>query len=93
MQQQTDAVVRRYTAAPLVEGEAISLTGLVTRVGTGLGIGLVDGGHLDTLRRADVVTVPLTEEVFITTYVVHKRQRFGLSDALQRFLAHVKTLN
>lgn len=93
MRQQTDAIVRKYAAAPVIVGEAISLAGLVTRVGTRLGVGLVDGGHLDTLRRTDVVVVPLTEDVRITTYVLHKQQRFGSPDVLQRFLAHVRTLS
>jgi len=93
MRQQTDAIVRKYTAAPVIAGEANSLTGLITRVGAGLGVGLVDSGHLETLRRADVVAVPLAEDEPIITYVLHKHQRFGPPDALQRFLAHVKTLN
>jgi len=93
MRQQTDAIVRKYAAAPVIAGEANSLTGLITRIGAGLGVGLVDSGHLETLRRADVVAVPLAENEFIATYVLHKHQRFGLPDALQRFLAHVKTLN
>jgi len=93
MRQQTDAIVRKYTAAPVIAGEASSLSGLVTRVGAGLGVGLVDSGHIDTLNRTDVVTVRLMEDVRIATYLLHKHQRFGLPDALQRFLAHVKTLN
>jgi len=93
MRQQTDAIVRKHTAALTIAGEASSLTGLVTRIGAGLGVGLVDSGHLEISRRADVVAVPLTEGERIATYVLHKHQRFGLSDALQRFLAHVKTLN
>jgi len=93
MRQQTDAIVRKHTAAPAIAGEASSLTGLVTRVGAGLGVGLVDSGHLDTLRRTDVVAVPLVEDVCIATYVLHKHQRVGLPDALRRFLAHIKTLN
>ena len=45
-----------------------------------------------TLRRSDVVTIPLREDERITTFVLHKHQRFGLPDALQRFVAHAKTL-
>ncbi len=93
MRQQTDAIVRRYSAAPAIVGDANSLTGLVTRVGAGLGVALVDRGHLDTLNRTDVVAVPLAEDVRIATYVLHKHQRVGLPEALQRFLAHVKTFN
>lgn len=93
MRQQIDAIVRKHAAAPAIAGKASSLTGLVTRVGAGLGIGLVDSGHLETLRRTDVVAVPLTQDERIVTYVLHKHQRFGLPDALQRFLTHVSTLN
>jgi DNA-binding transcriptional LysR family regulator len=93
MRRQTDAIVQRHIASPVVAGEASSLTGLITRIGAGQGIGLIDSGHLETLRRADVVAAQLKEDERIVTYVLHKHQRFGLPDALQRFLAHVKTLN
>jgi DNA-binding transcriptional LysR family regulator len=93
MRQQTDAIVRKSKATPVIAGEANSLAGLITRIGAGLGVGLVDKGHLDSLNSTDVVAVPLTEEVRIATCVLHKHQRLGLSDALQRFLAHVNTLN
>jgi len=93
MRQQTDAIVRKHTVQSLIASEANSLTGLITRVGAGLGVGLVDSGHLEILRRTDVVAVPLTEDERITTYVLHKKQRFGFSGALQRFLTHVMTLN
>ncbi len=93
MRLQTDAIVRKHAVTPSIAGEASSLAGFFTRVGAGLGVGLVDSGHLETLRRADVVVVPLAEDEPIITYVLHKHQRFGPPDALQRFLAHVKTLN
>ena len=93
MRQQTDAIVRKHAAALTIAGEASSLTGLVTRIGAGLVVGLVDSGHLETWRRADVAAVPLTEDECIAAYVLHKHQRFGLPDSLQRFLAHVETLN
>ena len=93
MRQQTDAIIRKHTAGPAIAGETSSLPGFFTRVGAGHGIGLVDSGHLETLLRADVVAMPLAEDERIITYVLHKRQRFGLSDALRRFLTHIKTLN
>ena len=34
----------------------------------------------------------LVEDERITTYVLHKHQRFGLSEPVQRFLTHVSTL-
>jgi hypothetical protein len=47
--------------------------------------------HMRTLRRADVVVVPLAENVHFTTYVLHKHQRNGLSESMQRFLTHAKS--
>ena len=44
-------------------------------------------------RLQRIVAVPLHEEARITTFVLHKHQRFGLPDALQRFVAHAKTLH
>lgn len=93
MRQQTDAIIRKHTADPAIAGETSSLMGFFTRIGAGRGIGLVDSGHLETLLRADVVAVPLAEDEHIITYVLHKHQRVGLPDALQRLLAHVKTLS
>ncbi len=91
--QQMRALVHRYVATPTLAGEARTLTGYLIRVAAGMGVGLVDAGHIATLRRADVVGVPLREDERITTFVLHKQQRFGLPDALQRFVAHVKTLH
>lgn len=90
--QQLRNIVQRYTVAPTLAGEASTLAGYVTRVAAGMGVGLGDAGHFATLRRSDVVAVPLNEDERIATYVLHKHQRFGLPDALQRFIAHIKTL-
>ncbi|WP_415805052.1 hypothetical protein [Bordetella muralis] len=51
---------------------------------------LAKAGHVATLRRTDVVAVPIREEERIVTCVLHKHQRFGLIDEL-RFLVHAKT--
>ncbi|MDP9962961.1 DNA-binding transcriptional LysR family regulator [Variovorax paradoxus] len=88
---QMDAVLQQYAAKPVIAGEARTLAGYVIRVAAGLGVGLADAGHMATLRRSDVVAVPLAEEIRITTYMLHKRQSHELHDALQRFLAHAKT--
>ncbi len=86
------AIVQRHTTTPTFAGEAGTLSGYVTRIAAGMGVGLGDTGHVATLRRSDVVSVPLREDERFTTFVVHKHQRFGLPDALQRFVAHTKTL-
>jgi DNA-binding transcriptional LysR family regulator len=88
-----DAVCRKYAVSPVIAGEAQTLAGYVTRVAAGLGVGVADAGHMATLRRTDVVTVPLTEEMRITTYVLHKRQSHELNDPLQRFLANAIALH
>jgi hypothetical protein len=90
--QQMRAIVQRHTTTPTLAGEASTLTGYVTRVAAGLAVGLADGGHIATLCRSDVLAVPLREDERITTFVLHKHQRFGLPEALQRFVANAKTL-
>lgn len=89
---QMRAIVQRHTASPTVSGEACTLNGYVTRIAAGMGVGVMDEGHIATLRRSDVAAVPLYEDERFITFVLHKHQRFGLPDALQRFVAHTKTL-
>jgi DNA-binding transcriptional LysR family regulator len=91
--QQMQAIVQRYSPAPTIVGEASSLAGYVTRIAAGMGVGLADAGHAGTLHRTDVVAVPLQEDERIITWVLHKHQRFGLPEELQRFLTHAKTLH
>jgi DNA-binding transcriptional LysR family regulator len=90
---QVDEILLRHTSSPVYAGEAGSLTGLINMIGTGLGIGLADAGHMETLRRADVVVIPLEDDsVSLTTCVLFKRQRGPLPDALQLFLTHARSL-
>ena len=91
--QQMRTIVRRHRPQPTITGEACSLAGYVTRIAAGMGVGLADAGHVATLRRTDVVAVPIREDERVVTHVLHKHQRFGLPDELQRFLAHAKTLH
>lgn len=92
LRQQMRTIVQRYTTTPTFLGEANTLPGYITRIAAGLAVGLGDGGHIATLCRSDVVAVPLRESERITTFVAYKHQRSGLPDALQRFVAHTKTL-
>lgn len=89
---QMRTIVRRHSTTLTLAGEARTLSGYVTRIAAGLAVGLVDAGHITTLCRSDVLGVPLREDEHITTFVQHKQKRFGLPDALQRFIAHAKTL-
>ncbi|MGJ7491441.1 LysR family transcriptional regulator [Variovorax sp. ZT4R33] len=89
--QQMRSIVQRYTLRPTLAGEAHTLTGYVTRIAAGLGVGLADSGHIETLGRADIAVVPLVQSEHIVTYVTYKQRRRGLPDTLQRFIAHAKT--
>ena len=93
LRQQMDAVRRHYAARPVIAAEARTLVGYVIRGAAGLGVGVADAGHMTTLRRADVVVVPLAEDIRIKTYVLHKHRRDGLPQVLQRFLAYARTLH
>ena len=92
VRQQMDTILARCSRVPTVAGEACTFTGYVTRIAAGLGVGLADSGHADTLRRDDIVAVPLVDDVRVHTYVLHKHRRFGLPETVQRFLAHAKSL-
>lgn len=90
---QMHAIVRRYAAQVTLAGEARTLSGYVTRIAAGMGVGMTDAGHAQTLWRDDVLTLPLLEEEHITTFVLHKHQRFGIPASIQRFLTHLSTLS
>lgn len=90
---QMQSIVRRYTEHATIVGVADTAPGYVTRIASGVGVGLGDDGHTQTLLRKDVVVLPLAEDERITTYVLHKRQRFGLAEPVQRFLTHVSNLS
>jgi DNA-binding transcriptional LysR family regulator len=90
---QLRAIVRGHSTTPTVAGEACTLAGYVTRIAAGMGVGLADEGHMAMLRRGDVAVVPLSEDERVTTFVLHKHQRFGLHGALQRFLTHATNLH
>ncbi len=90
--QQMRAIMQRHTTTSTLAGEASTMSGYFTRIAAGMGVGLADSGHVATQCRSDIAAVPLHEEERITTFVLHKHQRFGLPNALQRFVAHAKTL-
>lgn len=89
---QLHAIVQRHTTTPTIAGEASTLNGYITRIAAGMGVGIGDAGHAAMLTREEVVAVPIQEDERITTFVLHKHQRFGLFEALQRFVAHAQTL-
>ena len=91
--QQLDAILSECGRMTTIAGEACSFPGYVTRIAAGLGVGLADRGHTESLRREDIVSIPLVDVVCIRTYVLHKHQRFGLPEAVQRFLTHAKALH
>lgn len=92
VRQQIDSLVRQCGCTPLIAGEANTFTGYVMRIAAGLGVGVADSGHAGTLRRDDIVALPLLDDLRLHTYVLHKHQRFGLPEAVERFLTHAKSL-
>lgn len=90
--QQMRGIVQRHATTPTLAGEASTLSGYITRIAAGMAVGLGDAGHIATLCRSDLVAIPLREDERITTFVLHKQQRFGLADAVQRFVLNARTL-
>ncbi|WP_285411428.1 LysR substrate-binding domain-containing protein [Variovorax sp. efr-133-TYG-130] len=90
---QMRAIVRKYIDRATLAGEACTLSGYVIRIAAGAGVGLGDEGHVQTLWRSDVLALPLAEEEHITTFVLHKQQRFGTAAPVKRFLTHVGCLS
>ncbi|MDA7417085.1 LysR family transcriptional regulator [Xenophilus arseniciresistens] len=86
-------IMHKHIEQATLAGAASTLSGYVTRIAAGAGVGLADAGHTWALQRDDVLAVPLAEEEHITTFVLHKHQRFGIAEPLKRFLAHVSTLS
>lgn len=90
---QMRVIVREYTKAPTIVGEAFTLSGYVMRIASGVGVGLGDAGHAQALQRDDVVVLPLAEEEHITTFVLHKSRRIAQADSVQKFITHIKDLS
>lgn len=90
--QQVASILRKQGLAPVIAAEARTLSGYLTRVAVGQGVGVADADHMRTLLRSDIAVITLAEPAHFTTYVLHKRQRLGLSESVQRFLTHVSTL-
>lgn len=90
--QQMDAVRRQHAPRAVIAGAARTLAGYLTRIAAGLGVGVADAGHMETLCRSDMVVVPLVEDIRVTTYVLHRKTRHQSSGALQRFLTYAKEL-
>ncbi|MDQ0589985.1 LysR family transcriptional regulator [Variovorax paradoxus] len=93
LRRQMDVVRRQYAARPIISGEAHTLAGYVIRVSAGMGVGVADAGHMETLCRKDIVMVPLAEDIRITTYAVRKRLRPELPEVVGRFLSNIRALH
>lgn len=85
-------IVGKYTKHTITAEEAFTLSGCVTRIASGAGVGIGDAGHTEAINRGDVLTLPLDEEEYIDTFVLHKNQRFAHADRADNFLTHVKSL-
>ena len=88
---QMGVILQQRSLSPTIVGEARTLSGCLTRVAAGLGVAVADADHMQAVRRANVVVIPLMEKLHFTTYVLHKRRPGELSEALQRFLTHATT--
>lgn len=91
--QQVKEILRQRNLSPTIAGEARSLTGYLTRVAAGQGVGIADADHMRALQRTDITVIPLAEQICITTYVLYKHRPDGLPETLQRFLTHSTTLH
>ena len=91
---QLDTLIRGHAGSQCltVAGMASSLSGFITQIGAGYGIGLADTGHLQMLARPDIAIVPLEDRsATLTTYVLWKEPTTALDTSVQQFLAHVRT--
>lgn len=86
LSKQVLTIARKHSAQVTVAGDACTLAGYVTRIAAGLAVGIADAGHLATIRRNDLTVLALAEDEQITTFVLHKRQRCGLTGALALFV-------
>lgn len=93
LRSQVQAIVHGYVTHPVVSGDAHSLPGYVTRVASGLGLGVLDAGHALALQRSDVVVRPIAEEEHIITFAHFKLQRSAGFEPAQSFLTHIKVLS
>ena len=90
---QMQVIIGKYTEQVTSAGAARTLWGYLTRIAVGVGVGVTDAGHIWALQRNDLVALPLAEQEHLTTFVLHKQQRFRTEEPLQRFLAHVRTFS
>lgn len=91
LHRQIDALVRSHTETPIIVDYASSLAIFITKIGSGCGIGLADAGHMLTVNRPDIVSIPLRHETAsLTTYVLHKRLSGGVPLVVGQFIAHMK---
>lgn len=87
------AVTQKYVQQVTLAGDACSLSGYITRVAAGTGVGLCDFGHVQACCRSDLVALPIVEPEHFTTFALYKQHRFGLRPVVQRFVLHVSTLS
>lgn len=86
---QIDALIRQHTRKPVIDSYASSLAGFITKIGSGCGIGLADAGHMLTVNRPDIVSIPLRDDTAaLTTHVLYRRRKKALPETLALFVAH-----
>ncbi|MFI8617248.1 LysR family transcriptional regulator [Acidovorax sp. NPDC077693] len=90
--QQMNEILRLYSLSHTPVAEARTLTGYLTRVAVGLGVGVASADHMRTLKRTDIAVVRLAEPIHFTTYVLHKPWTASSQPAVQRFITHATSL-
>lgn len=85
---QLEMILRQHVGRPVIAGEAASLSGYLTAVAAGQGVGLADEGFLRMLHRPDLVAVPLLEDVHFVTCLLHKQRPLRDGEGRQRLLTH-----
>ena len=90
---QLGCFVQDHSISPMLAGEAGTVSGFVARLASGAGVGLIDSGHIETLRLNNAVCMPLTNQMDVTTFVAFKARRFASENPLKSFLTHIENLS
>lgn len=93
LRKQVDVLFAAAGCSPTIVNEIGSYQGCVTMVAARHGVAIASAGHVETMRRDDVLAVPIAGSPVIHTYVLHKRRRFGSPSSIECFLAHAKSCN
>lgn len=86
---QVQGVIEIHSGGTTFAGEACTVTGFVTRLAMGAGVGMIDSGNSQVLQLSNASVRPLSTEECVTTFAAFKAKRFASEKAVQSFLTHV----